>query len=87
MEGDTIGGGGRGVGEPRTGIIYIYIYLFIYLFIVLLQDAQGMRSPDHDSTAVAAVPCSFSLLVRLCMRPMEQGQTPSSWPKLEPKLE
>ena len=31
--GDTIGG--EGVGEPRTGIIYIYIFLFIYLFIYL----------------------------------------------------
>ena len=29
------GGWGGGVGEPTTGIIYIYIYLFIYLFIFI----------------------------------------------------
>ena len=29
--GDTIGGGGGGVGEPRTGIIYVCMYICIYV--------------------------------------------------------
>ena len=32
--GDTIGGG---VGEPRTGIIYIYIYIYIHIYIDMLS--------------------------------------------------
>ena len=33
--GDTIGGGG--VGEPRTGIIYIYRCVYIYILCILYR--------------------------------------------------